>query len=310
MDEIPGNITEAGRLLKISEKLLQGRDFNGSRDFAILAQEAYPFLDGTDQILAVSDVLIASEKRINNHHDWYAILQVDRRSEDLDLIKKQYRRLALLLHPDKNKLAFADHAFRLVSDAWAVLSDARRKSLYDNELSMFAKVDLAGSKNDKERNQFQQQKLPVRRGGSWGGADEEVASSSFWTVCPYCYHLYEYARVYEDCCLRCQTCQRAFHGVTIPTLPPLVAGKEAYHCCWSFFPLPSVIANNSQGAKKAAAVTDRQAPPPPQPVFSGGMGGGAGAGDDDDDDGFINFSGNANQMPKKRGRPRKNVHPW
>lgn len=107
--------------------------------------------------------------------------------------------------------------------------------------------------------------------------------------------------------MRCQTCQRAFHGVTIPTLPPLVAGKEAYHCCWSFFPLPSVIANNSQGAKKAAAVTDRQAPPPPQPVFSGGMSGVAG---DDDDDGFINFSGNANQMPKKRGRPRKNVHPW
>lgn len=296
MDEIPSNIAEAGRLLKISEKLLQGRDFNGSRDFAILAQEADPFLDGTDQILAVSDVLIASEKRINNHHDWYAILQVDRRSEDLDLIKKQYRRLALLLHPDKNKLAFADHAFRLVSDAWAVLSDERRKSLYDNELSMFA-----GSKNDKDRNQFQ--KLPVRRG-------EEVAPSSFWTVCPYCYHLYEYARVYEDCCLRCQTCQRAFHGVTIPTLPPLVAGREAYHCCWSFFPLPSVIANNLQGAKKAAAVTDRQAPPPPQPVFSGGMSGGAGAGDDDDDDGFINFSGNANQMPKKRGRPRKNVHPW
>ncbi|KAG5515150.1 hypothetical protein RHGRI_036252 [Rhododendron griersonianum] len=31
----------------------------------------------------------------------YAVLQLDRRSDDTDLIKKQYRRLALLLHPDR-----------------------------------------------------------------------------------------------------------------------------------------------------------------------------------------------------------------
>ncbi|KAF7140985.1 hypothetical protein RHSIM_Rhsim06G0072000 [Rhododendron simsii] len=308
MEENSTNVAEAERLLRISEKLLQGRDCNGSRDFAILAQEADPFLDGTDQILAVADVMIASEKRINNHRDWYAVLQLDRCSDDIDLIKKQYRRLALLLHPDKNKFPFADAAFRLVADSWAVLSDPRRKSLYDNELSMLGKVDLVGSRSD---GGFQQQKLPVRRGGGNGGGGgddddvEEVTSSSFWTVCPYCYNLYEYARVYEDCCLRCQNCQRAFHGVTIPTLPPLVAGREAYHCCWSFFPVPSAIAN-SQGAKKAAVtVTDRQ--PQPRSMFSnagpGGMSGGG-------SDGFVDFSQGNDQAQKKRGRPRKNVHPW
>lgn len=58
-------VAEAGHLLKISEKLLQGRDSNGSRDFAILAHEADPFLEGTDQIFSVADVLIAA------HDDWY-----------------------------------------------------------------------------------------------------------------------------------------------------------------------------------------------------------------------------------------------
>lgn len=57
---------------------------HGSRDFAILTQEADMFHDGTDPILAVGDVLIASEKQINNHCDWYAILQLNRRSDDLE----------------------------------------------------------------------------------------------------------------------------------------------------------------------------------------------------------------------------------
>ncbi|KAK7845737.1 protein hlj1 [Quercus suber] len=130
------NRAEAERLLGISEKLLQTRDLTGSRDFAILAQETEPLLDGSDQILAVTDVLLAAEKRMNNHHDWYSILQLDRRSDDQELIKKQYRRLALLLHPDKNKFPLADQAFKLVADAWAVLNDTAKKALYDNELTL------------------------------------------------------------------------------------------------------------------------------------------------------------------------------
>ena len=74
---------EAERLLGIAEKLLQNKDLNGCRDFALLAQETEPLLDGSDQILAIVDVLIASDKKINNQIDWYAILQLDsRRNED------------------------------------------------------------------------------------------------------------------------------------------------------------------------------------------------------------------------------------
>lgn len=261
MEESSGNRAEAERLLGIAEKLLQGRDLNGSKDFAILAQETEPLLDGSDQILAVADILIAAEKRINNHHDWYSILQIDRRSDDLDLIKRQYRRLALLLHPDKNKSAFADQAFKLVADAWAVLSDKSKKSLYDNELSLYSKIDLVSLKKARQQQQEQdqdqqQQKLPVRRSQrgskkkSFDDAEEErtMKLSSFWTACPYCYILYEYPRIYEGCCLRCQNCQRAFHAALIPSLPPLVQGKEAYYCCWGFFPLGFAVAGSENAA--------------------------------------------------------------
>nr|POE87212.1 hypothetical protein CFP56_33095 [Quercus suber] len=98
------NRAEAERLLGISEKLLQTRDLASSRDFTILAQETEPLLDGFDQILAVTNVLLATEKRMNNHHDW----------------------LTLLLHLDKNKFPLADQAFKLVADAWVVLNDTAK----------------------------------------------------------------------------------------------------------------------------------------------------------------------------------------
>ncbi|XVE66602.1 hypothetical protein DITRI_Ditri08aG0091700 [Diplodiscus trichospermus] len=65
----------------------------------------------------------------------------------------------------------------------------------------------------------------------------ESEGPTFWTACPYCYVLYEYPQVYEDCTLRCQTkdCRRAFHAVVIPSPP--VNRKEKYFCCWGFFPL-------------------------------------------------------------------------
>ena len=291
---------EAERLLGIAEKLLQTRDLNGSREFAILAQETEPLLEGSDQILAIVDVLLAADKRPNtaagHHHqqpDWYAVLQVDRRTTDLELIKRHYRRLALLLHPDKSRFPFADHAFKLVADAWNVLSDPIKKSNYDKELSFFSRVDLSVP------GWVQQDKLPVRRTGPGPGpgpsagnnnlsydsinismnsntpasaARNEIAadessnprqrrSGTFWTACPYCYRLYEFPRVYEGCCLRCQNCERSFHGISIPSLPPLVPGQDAYYCCWGFFPMGFVVGSVSSAEKEPAPAT---AAPPPQ----------------------------------------------
>ncbi|GLU16087.1 hypothetical protein SLE2022_325370 [Rubroshorea leprosula] len=325
--EEDSNRAEALRLLGIAEKLLQNRDFNASRDFAILAQETEPLLDGSDQIVAVADVLLAAEKRVNNHHDWYAILQIDRRSDDHDLIKKQYRRLALLLHPDKNKFAFADQAFKLVADAWAVLSNNSKKTLYDKELTLFTKVDLSSSNS----------KLPVRRAETMNqtrnvkksadvnnknssSGDPRSRLSTFWTACPYCYRLFEYPRVYIGCCLKCQNCNRAFHAVLIQNLPPMVPGKEAYYCCWSLFPLGFVMGNPDDD-RKAAPGAGAGFPNWMPPVFSAGQQQGGknasvaapatiskGAERRNKAAPVVHISDRTatNSAPRKRGRPRKN----
>ncbi|XP_058007264.1 uncharacterized protein LOC110656047 isoform X2 [Hevea brasiliensis] len=133
---------EAERWLTIAEKLLTARDFQGAKSFAIRARESDPrLLEFSDQIIAIADTLLAGELRIINYngggsHDYYAILQLPRLSQSMELVASQYRKLALLLNPTRNRLSFSDHAFRLVSEAWMVFSNPSKKAMYDHELQL------------------------------------------------------------------------------------------------------------------------------------------------------------------------------
>ncbi|XP_016510831.1 uncharacterized protein LOC107828093 [Nicotiana tabacum] len=136
----PSNRPEALRWLSIAEKLLTNRDLVGSKSFATRARESDPTLaPATDQILGIVDTLSAGDKRINNHHfDYYSILQIPpNQTQNADFIADQYRRFALLLNPQNNNFPFSDQAFRLVVDAFSVLSNPLRKSMYDKELGFF-----------------------------------------------------------------------------------------------------------------------------------------------------------------------------
>ncbi|KAK4745083.1 hypothetical protein SAY87_011395 [Trapa incisa] len=120
--------------------------------------------------------------------------------------------------------------------------------------------------------------------------------STFWTTCPYCYYQHEYPTMYENCCLRCQECRRAFHGVSITSPPPQVRGKDAYQFCWGAFPLGFVVTKREpKGVSKTPKTTDKssslQKPKKPAGRGLGTMRAASPVG--------------GSNGPKKRGCPRK-----
>nr|ABC84495.1 heat shock protein 40 [Locusta migratoria] len=62
--------------------------------------------------------------------DYYKILGVPKSATD-DEIKKAYRKLALKYHPDKNKSPGAEERFKEVAEAYEVLSDKKKRDVYD-----------------------------------------------------------------------------------------------------------------------------------------------------------------------------------
>ena len=62
--------------------------------------------------------------------DYYEVLGVSKTSSS-DEIKKQYRKLALKFHPDRNQSTEAGEHFKEISEAYGVLSDPEKRKVYD-----------------------------------------------------------------------------------------------------------------------------------------------------------------------------------
>ncbi|CAI9775066.1 unnamed protein product [Fraxinus pennsylvanica] len=142
------NRDEALRAKTIAEDKLEEKDFAGARKFALKARILYPGLEGIAQLLTTLDVCISSENKTNGEVDWYGVLGVNPSCDD-ETIRKQYRKLALLLHPDKNNIVGADRAFKLLSEAWSLLSDTAKRFAY----------------NQRRGCRGVQQKVPMHAGG-------------------------------------------------------------------------------------------------------------------------------------------------
>ena len=213
------NRDEAVRAKEIAERKFTAKDFEGAKRLALKAESLFPGLEGIPQMLATLEIYLSAETTVNGEKDWYSILSVNASADD-DTIKKQYRKLALLLHPDKNKSIGAEGAFKLVSEAWSVLSDRMKRMIYDKKRNAKVYKQRPPPQNPKKEPPVPQASAngPFHFSASGPKVPPPVAShpNTFWTVCNRCKMQYEYLRVYLNHNLLCPNCHEPFLAIEIP----------------------------------------------------------------------------------------------
>ncbi|KAG5004288.1 hypothetical protein JHK84_028556 [Glycine max] len=188
------NKDEAVRARQVAEARMQRGEFVEALKFATKAKKLCADVVNITHVITICEVHNAAKKKLSaTDLDWYAILQIEGLADEA-AIKKQYRRLALLLHPDKNKFAGAEAAFKLVGQAKGVLSDQAKRSLFDKNFG--ASVRGAAVKST--------------------GSKKQVRQKTFWTCCQHCNAKYQYSIPFLNATLRCQQCLKTFKAGAIP----------------------------------------------------------------------------------------------
>uniref|UniRef100_A0ACD5ULH8 Uncharacterized protein n=1 Tax=Avena sativa TaxID=4498 RepID=A0ACD5ULH8_AVESA len=201
-----GGRGEPARWLEIAGKLLAARDLVGCKRLAERAVDADPLLPGADELLAVADVHLASQRLLpSGRPDPLAVLQLQPDPDTAD-VKRSFRRLANLLASPRNPHPGADTALRAVEEAYSHLSESTSTGIPS---------------------------APAAPGGSSAAAD------TFWTACPHCCDVHQYERALAGRSLRCPSagCRQAFMATEIPSAPPIVPGTNMYYCAWGFVPM-------------------------------------------------------------------------
>jgi curved DNA-binding protein CbpA len=258
------NRDEAVRARTIAETKLTDKDYPGARKFALKAKNLYPGLEGLSQMFTILDVYTAAENKISGETDWYGVLGVNPTAED-DAIRKQYRKLALVLHPDKNKCIGADGAFKLLSEAWSLLSDKSKRLQYNQRRSSAAfnvkipsnaRPPFGGTGPSNGYHKFNT-RAPHTKNSNPNAKNAPAApppppppinrSDTFWTICHLCKMHYEYLKIYLNNTLLCPNCQKAF--VATEMAPPRNVPKPSVR------PPHQRTTNSYEPSRKSAAAS-------------------------------------------------------
>ncbi|KAK8966001.1 hypothetical protein KSP40_PGU019081 [Platanthera guangdongensis] len=209
------NKEEALRAKSIAESKMLMKDFEGAQKIALKAQLLFPELESISQILAVCEVHCAAATKIAGGTDWYAILQVEMTADE-STIKKQFRKLALLLHPDKNKLAGAESAFQQIGNAYKILSDPAKRSQHD----MLRRTNFSGViLNQATRQTYRPAKKQPGPGVSsfahFNGLNHDQPypfsrTETFWTKCSSCSVRFLYHQNNMNKKVKCKKCFHIF----------------------------------------------------------------------------------------------------
>nr|KJB25212.1 hypothetical protein B456_004G181800 [Gossypium raimondii] len=182
---------EAQRLKALAETKYKNSNLQSALKHAKKAHRLCPNLEGISSMLTAFKILRAASKP-KHAPDWYKILQVEPFSH-FNSIKKQYRKLALILHPDKNPFLGCEEAFKLVGEGFRMFSDKIRRKEYDMKL----------------RIRIQEERLDGLEGNN--GAVGET----FWTACSRCRLLHKFEKMYLGHNLVCPSCKKSFLAVEV-----------------------------------------------------------------------------------------------
>ncbi|GAB2280645.1 hypothetical protein Dimus_015272 [Dionaea muscipula] len=238
------NRDEAARCKALAERKFHAKDVRGAKKFAMKARALYPGLEGIEQMLATLEVYSAAAGDNNNiinggEADWYSVLGITSMADE-DTVRKQYRKLALMLHPDKNKSVGAEGAFRLISEAWSLLSEKTRRVAYDQrrrKANGGSSFQMKAAKHPS-KGPPTTPAPPATNGFHNVGKKTTAASTSrpdnnkihsrtnntFWTVCHKCKVQYEYLRKYLNHNLLCPNCHEPFIARETPPPAPIPRG--------------------------------------------------------------------------------------
>ncbi|KAL8532415.1 hypothetical protein ACS0TY_008858 [Phlomoides rotata] len=210
---------ETQRLLTVADYFLQRRGFADCCKYAVRARDSDPTHPSPTRLICIASVLSVSMIS-STQHDYYAVLNLPNFESDFVRIESNFETLTSILAPSANACPLTSEAFDLVMKAWSVLSNSVEKEKYDDELRM----RMAG------------------------GCTSRSGGDTFWTMCPYCYYVFEYEKVFEDCCLRCanERCRRVLHAAAIAAPPPPDVVAKGQYLCPGFMPF---AISNSNGQR-------------------------------------------------------------
>ncbi|KAJ4975172.1 hypothetical protein NE237_000278 [Protea cynaroides] len=218
-------IEKAFKAKETAERRFAEKDFAGAMKYAVKAQKLHPELEGISQMLAAFDVYVASQVQINGETDFYSVLGLNPQADE-ETVRKQYGKLALMLHPDKNRTVGAEGAFKLVSEAWTLLSDTVKRTSYDlrrnKQSSTVVNPNNSAVQNTKVNGCLKS-----------NTSHNQSKLRTFWTVCTSCRVQYEYLRKYVNKRLSCKNCRRTFVAVESEKPPE---NSSVPLCSWSILP--------------------------------------------------------------------------
>lgn len=243
------NKDEAMRAMQLAETKMQNKDFTGALKIAKKAQRLFPELDNISHLLTVCEVHCSAEKKLGvSEMDWYGVLQIEQ-TVDEATIRKQYRKLALLLHPDKNKFAGAEAAFKLIGEANRVLADQTKRSIYDMKYRGLMRTAIVNPSLHQSNGSTSDQK--------WQSYQQE---QTFWTSCHRCKTRFQYYKCFVNKMLSCNKCSTQFVAQDMAALgvpPRSFQSQFAYQKQAQNQGPPRVSSQNSKGNHSGTKFQDR-----------------------------------------------------